>query len=66
MDASANASDKARALAEERGVSVELHEASITDWDWAPAAFDLVVAVFIQFLSPAERDRGLRRHGARP
>jgi len=55
MDASANALDKARALAKDRGVSVDFHEASIHDWAWEPEAFDLVVAIFIQFLSPAER-----------
>jgi len=56
MDMSANALAKAKALAEARGVDVTHVEASITDWDWAPAAFDLVVAVFIQFLSPPARD----------
>lgn len=55
MDMSANALRKAKALAEERGVTVEHVEASVTDWKWEPAAFDLVVAVFIQFLAPAER-----------
>lgn len=55
MDMSPNALAKAKALAEARGVNVTHVEASITDWDWEPAAFDLVVAVFIQFLAPAER-----------
>ena len=55
MDMSSNALKKAKALAEERGVRVEHIEASVTDWHWEPAAFDLVVAVFIQFLSPDER-----------
>ncbi|PIE06713.1 MAG: SAM-dependent methyltransferase [Rhodobacterales bacterium] len=55
MDSAPNALAKARALAEARGVRVAHVEASITEWDWQPAAFDLVVAVFIQFLAPAER-----------
>ena len=55
MDMSANALAKAKALAEERGVTVTHIEASVTAWDWAPGAYDLVVAVFIQFLSPHER-----------
>ncbi|GKY90204.1 SAM-dependent methyltransferase [Sinisalibacter aestuarii] len=55
MDSSPNAIAKARALAAERGVRVDHVEASITDWDWAPAAFDVVAAIFIQFLRPAER-----------
>ncbi|MEZ5767266.1 MAG: hypothetical protein R3D80_06005 [Paracoccaceae bacterium] len=29
-----------------RGAAVTHVEASITEWDWAPEAFDLVVAVF--------------------
>lgn len=57
MDTSANALRKAKALAEAREVAVDHIEACITDWAWQPEAFDLVVAVFIQFLSPPERDR---------
>ncbi len=55
MDMSPNALRKAKALAEERGVTVEHIEASLADWHWEPGAYDLVVAVFIQFLSPDER-----------
>jgi cyclopropane fatty-acyl-phospholipid synthase-like methyltransferase len=55
MDSSPNALAKARALAAEKGVTVDHREASITDWDWAPGAYDVVAAIFIQFLSPAER-----------
>ena len=55
MDMSANALAKAKALAEARGVEVTHVEASVTELDWAPGAYDLVVAVFIQFLSPHER-----------
>lgn len=60
MDMSANALTKARALAEARGVDVAYVEASVTEWDWTPAAFDLVVAVFIQFLAPDDRDAVFR------
>jgi cyclopropane fatty-acyl-phospholipid synthase-like methyltransferase len=56
MDASENAVAKALALARERGVTVDHRLSDIFDWDWTPEAFDLVVAVFIQFLAPAERD----------
>lgn len=55
MDASPNAIAKAKALAAERGVSVEHVEASITDWPWTPNRFDVVAAIFIQFLSPIDR-----------
>ncbi len=57
MDMSSNALAKAKKLADARGVAVAHVEASVTDWAWAPAAFDLVVAVFIQFLAPADRDQ---------
>lgn len=60
MDASANAIAKARALAEEHGVSVDFREASIHDWAWTPNEYDLVVAIFIQFLSPDERSEIFR------
>ncbi|OIP87531.1 MAG: SAM-dependent methyltransferase [Rhodobacterales bacterium CG2_30_65_12] len=56
MDSSPNAIAKARALAAERSVSVEHHAASILDYDWQEAGFDIVAAIFIQFLAPAERD----------
>jgi cyclopropane fatty-acyl-phospholipid synthase-like methyltransferase len=56
MDSSPNAIAKAKALAAERGVTVEHHEACILDYDWQPAGFDIVAAIFIQFLAPPERD----------
>ncbi len=55
MEASANALEKAQALAEERGVEVDYHTGDILAWDWDAAQYDVVVAVFIQFLTPAER-----------
>lgn len=56
MDSSPNAIAKARALAAERGVTVAHHEACIHDFAWPAESFDLVVAIFIQFLSPSERE----------
>jgi len=61
MDSSPNAIAKARALADERGVTVEHHTSCILDYDWGAAGFDIVAAVFIQFLSPAERDQVFAR-----
>ncbi len=50
---------KAGALAAGRGVAVEHRLSSIDDWAWSPAAgeapFDAVVAVFVQFATPAQR-----------
>lgn len=55
MDVSTVGVEKARALAAAREVSPELLVADILTWEWTPDAHDLVVAVFIQFLAPAER-----------
>ncbi len=79
MDGSTVALDKARSLAAARGVEVGYHHGDITRWDWRPDAYDLVVAVFIQFLDPAARAKvfeGMKRtlvpggvlllHGYRP
>lgn len=48
---------KARRLAAQAGVVVGHHVAGFDDWDWQPAAFDAVVAIFIQFADPAMRAR---------
>ncbi|HYF57576.1 MAG TPA: class I SAM-dependent methyltransferase [Burkholderiaceae bacterium] len=59
FDASPVGVDKARGLAAARGVTVELHVASVDDWDWAGRApaggWDAVVAIFVQFATPAQR-----------
>lgn len=56
MDGSYIALEKARALAMARDVTVEFHEADITTWNWAEAEYDMVVAIFIQFVGPAQRN----------
>ena len=55
MDASAVGVAKARKLADERGVEVDFRIADIMTWEWTPDAYDLVVAIFIQFLTPQQR-----------
>jgi SAM-dependent methyltransferase len=55
MDPSAPALDKARALAQARGVRVDHRLAGVETWDWTPDSFDAVVGVFIQFAPPALR-----------
>jgi SAM-dependent methyltransferase len=55
MDSSPVGVAKARRLAAERGVTVDFQVADVMSWDWAPDAYDAVVAIFIQFLSPAQR-----------
>ena len=64
VDFSPAALDKARKLADERGVTLEVEQADILNWDWPEAEYDLVAAIFIQFAPPPERDRiiaGIRR-----
>lgn len=55
MDSSGVALAKARKLAAARGVAVEFHQADLRDWSWAPARYEVVVAIFIQFADPALR-----------
>lgn len=55
MDVSEVGVEKARRLAAERGVHVDFRVADVLAWEWEPAAYDAVVAVFIQFLDPQQR-----------
>lgn len=57
VDLSPVALAKARALAAERAVTMEFEEANLATWDWPIAAYDAVVAVFIQFAGPKLRAR---------
>jgi SAM-dependent methyltransferase len=64
MDFSPTALAKAKALAQERGVTLRIEQADILTWNWPNAEFDVVVGIFFQFASPAERARifaGIRR-----
>lgn len=47
--------EKARRLASENNVVVEFVVADILAWSWPVAAYDAVVAIFIQFAGPLER-----------
>ena len=56
--------EKARALAQTRGVTIRFEEADLLTWHWPEAEYDLVVAIFVQFASPAQREpiiAGIRR-----
>lgn len=55
MDASPVGVAKAKRLAAERSVTVDARVADVMTWDWTPEAHDLVVAIFIQFLTPEQR-----------
>jgi SAM-dependent methyltransferase len=64
IDFSPSAQSKARALAAERGVIVDFRQADVHRWLYPEAAFDVVVEIFTQFSTPAERAMkwaGMRR-----
>jgi SAM-dependent methyltransferase len=55
VDFSPVALAKARELAKRAAVPIETVEADLGNWSWPAAAFDVVVAVFIQFAPPPMR-----------
>ena len=64
FDISPVAIGKARALAAQRDVEIDLRVADAASWGFEPDAFDAVVAIFIQFADPGLRERlfaGFRR-----
>jgi SAM-dependent methyltransferase len=64
IDFSPLAQAKARALAAERGVTVNFELADVHTWQYPEAAFDVVVEIFTQFSTPGERKlkwAGMRR-----
>ena len=55
LDFSPSAQKKARALAAERHVKVDFQQADVHRWPYPQAAFDVVVEIFSQFSTLAER-----------
>jgi len=55
VDASPVALEKSRQLASVRGVSLEWEEADLQSWAWPDSAYDVVIAIFIQFVGPEGR-----------
>ena len=55
IDFSPTAQDKARALAQERGVNVIFELADVHNWAYPEAAYDVVCEIFTQFSTPPER-----------
>ena len=51
--------EKARQLAQQRGVSGRYHcsVADLDSWDWDARQYDIIAAIFIQFATPPERAR---------
>lgn len=62
FDPAPNAVAKARKLAAARGVAVEFHLNDLDGWDWS-RRFDVVAGIFIQFVSPDERETLFARIG---
>jgi SAM-dependent methyltransferase len=70
LEYSDSARQKAAALAKERKVAVTFERADVHEWSYPQAAFDVVVDIFTQFSTPAQRAvkwagvrRALRRGG---
>lgn len=64
MDFSPKAQEKALALASKRNVTITTERADLLTYPWPVAAYDVIVAIFIQFMGPVERAgvfRGMRR-----
>jgi SAM-dependent methyltransferase len=57
IDFSPSAQQKAKALAAERHVKVAFELVDVHGWHYPDSAFDVVVEIFTQFSSPAERTR---------
>ena len=61
FDFASNAVEKARRLARNRNVHVEHCVDDLQTWKFASESFDVLVAIFIQFLAPEERSRAFAR-----
>jgi SAM-dependent methyltransferase len=64
IDFSPAAQRKAAALAKQRGARVAIVQADVHAWDYPDAEYDVVVEIFTQFSTPAERAvkwAGMRR-----
>ena len=59
-DFSPVAQEKARRLAAARGVTVNFELADLSRYAWPREAYDVVVAIFFQFLAPAARTVAFR------
>lgn len=56
VDSSPVGLEKARKLAQQRGVMMQFEEADLAAWNWGEARFDVVAAIFIQFSPPGLRE----------
>lgn len=61
VDNASVALEKARGLAQAKGVAVQFECADLLTWDWPRAAFDAIAAIFIQFADATTRPELHRR-----
>jgi SAM-dependent methyltransferase len=64
LDFSPSAQAKAAVLAKERGVTIDIVRADVHTWNYPENVYDVVVEIFTQFSSPAERTQkwaGMRK-----
>ena len=47
--------EKAKKLAQARGVKLDFQVTDVLTWDWPVSTYDIVAAIFIQFANPADR-----------
>jgi cyclopropane fatty-acyl-phospholipid synthase-like methyltransferase len=57
VDSSSVAQEKAKKLAQQRGVAVKFEQVDLSQWAWGENRFDMVAAIFIQFASPELREQ---------
>ena len=57
VEASAVALEKAKKLAQQRGVAIDFEQADLAHWQWGENRFDVVAAIFIQFAPPGLREQ---------
>ncbi|BCK88144.1 hypothetical protein MIZ01_1945 [Sideroxyarcus emersonii] len=57
VDSSSVALEKARKLAQQRGVTAKFEQVDLTQWNWGEERFDVVAAIFIQFAAPDLREQ---------
>lgn len=55
LEVSANAIAKGKRLAEKHEVDIDFIQTDLMHWQWPSEKFDMIVAIFIQFLSGEER-----------
>lgn len=57
VDSSHVAQAKAKKLAQQRGVAMAFEQVDLLQWDWGESDFDVVVAIFIQFVTSPQREQ---------